>query len=143
VVASVASDPLLRTFAGEPAIDWTYALAPGAAAGQFAAASVPITGGIAGFERVRFVVSATSPVRVWVQLRAPVGNTERWGATFYADVEPRTVDLPFARFNAIGMTSTPRAPLGKVDSLLFVADTLNTRPGTKGRMTISDVGFVK
>ena len=35
-------------------------------------------------------------MRVWVQLRAPVGNTERWGRTFYPDAESRIVDLAFA-----------------------------------------------
>ena len=143
VAAIVVSDVLSRTFAGEPGIDWTFALAGGPATGQFAATSLPVSGGLAAFERVRFVVSSTTPMRVWVQLRAPVGNTERWGATFYTDTQPRTIDVAFARFNAIGVTSSPQPPLERVDSLLFVVDTLNTLPGTKGKLTISEVGFVK
>jgi hypothetical protein len=143
VTADIASDPLARTFAGEPGINWDVALAGGQATGQFAAASLPIAGGVAGFERVRFVVSSAAPMRVWVQLRAPVGNTERWGATFYSDSQPRTIDIAFARFNAIGVTSSPRPPLDRVNALLFVVDTLNTLPGTKGSLKISEVGFVK
>jgi hypothetical protein len=46
-------------------------------------------------------------------------------------------------FAAIGVTSSPRAPLDRVDSVLFVADTLNTLPGSKGSVTISEVAFVK
>ncbi|HYE87618.1 MAG TPA: CehA/McbA family metallohydrolase [Vicinamibacterales bacterium] len=143
VRAGEPSDPRARTFAGDPAVDWTFALSPGIPVGQFAAVAVPVTGGLAAFDRVRFRVSASKPMRVWVQLRAPVGNTERWGATFYAGTEPELIDKAFEEFRAIGVTSSPRAPLDRVDTLLFVVDTLNTLPGTHGSMTIFDVGFVK
>ena len=83
-------------------------------------------------------------MRVWVQLRAPVGNTERWGRTFYADAETHaSIDLALATFAPIGVTSSAQPPLDRVDSLLFVVDTLNTLPGRSGSMTISEVGFVK
>ena len=124
-----------RTFAGDPALEWKFSLSPGTAAGQFAAVRVPVSGGLSAFERVRFRVSASAPMRVWVQLRAPVGNTERWGATFYADTESRVVDVAFVKFNPIGETSTRSAPLDRVDSLLFVVDTLNSLPGRTGSMT--------
>jgi hypothetical protein len=137
------TEPRARTFAGDPALAWSFALSPGIAAGQFAAVRVPVSGGLTAFDRVRFRVSASAPMRVWVQLRAPVGNTERWGTTFYAGPESRIVDVAFARFAAIGVTSQPLAPLDRVDSLLFVVDTLNTLPGSKGSLTISEVGFVK
>jgi hypothetical protein len=143
VAVGAPSEARARRFAGAPVIDWQFALAPGIAAGQFAAVAVPVSGGLAAFDRVRFRVSASAPMRVWVQLRAPVGNTERWGRTFYADGESRVVDVAFATFAAIGETSSPRAPLDRVDSLLFVVDTLNTLPGKGGSMTISEVGFVK
>jgi hypothetical protein len=144
----VATGPLTdqrddRQFTGDPAISWKFELSPGTPAGQFAAVAVPVSGGLAGFDRVRFRVSGSGPMRVWVQLRAPVGNTERWGRTFYLDDESRIVDVAFARFAAIGVTSSSQAPLDRVDTLLFVVDTLNTLPGKGGSMTISDVGFVK
>ena len=137
------TDQRARTFAGDPAITWSFALSPGTAVGQFAAVRVPVSGGLAAFDRVRFRVSASTPMRLWVQLRAPVGNTERWGRTFYADTESRLVDVALATFKAIGLTSSPQAPLDRVDSLLFVVDTLNTLPGSKGSVTISEIGFVK
>jgi len=143
VQTGTVTDPRARTFAGDPAISWNFGLSPGTPSGQFAAAVVPVSPGLADFDRVRFVVTASAPMRVWVQVRAPVGNTERWGATFYAGTEPRVIDVPFTRFMPIGVTSSLAAPLARVDSLLFVADTLNTRPGSKGSMTISDIGFVK
>lgn len=132
-----------RTFTGDPTMNWRFALAPGTPAGQFAAVRVPVSGGLAAFDRVRFRVSASAPMRVWVQLRAPVGNAERWGRTLYADTAPRIVDVAFATFAPIGVTSSPLPPLDRVDSLLFVVDTLNTLPGKSGSLRISDVGFVK
>lgn len=143
VVTGPLSEPRARTFAGDPAITWSFALAPGTPAGQFAAVAVPVTGGLAAFDRLRFRVSAAKPMRVWVQLRAPVGNTERWGRTFYVDTEPGLVDVAFNTFRAIGVTSSPQAPLDRVDTVLFVVDTMNTLPGTSGSVTISEVGFVK
>jgi hypothetical protein len=132
-----------RTFAGDPGIIWSFELAPGAAAGQFAAVAIPVSEGLRAFDRVRFRASAATPMRVWVQLRAPVGNTERWGRTFYVDATTRIVDLPFSSFAPIGVTSSAQAPVDRVTTLLFVVDTLNTLPGTKGSLAISEVGFVK
>ena len=132
-----------RTFAGDPSVNWTFALSPGTPVGQFAAVAIPISPGLPSFERVRFVATAASPIRAWVQLRVAVGNTERYGATFFADQTPRTVDIPFTKFAPIGVTSNASAPLDKAAFLLFVVDTLNTLPGTSGSLTISEVGFVK
>lgn len=131
-----------RRFAGEPPIGWRFELSTGAPAGQFAAVQVPTIGGLAGAERVRFTVTAAAPVRAWVQLRAG-RETERWGMTFYADSTTRMVDLPLSGFRAIGTTPSAAPPLDRVDSLLFVVDTLNSRPGATGAMTISEVAFVR
>ena len=137
------SDGIDRTYAGEPGVSWTWSLGAGPATGQFAAVPIPVSGGLESFERVQFRVSASAPIRAWVQLRAPSGHTERWGATFYADRTPRVVDLPFSRFRSIGVTTVPQPPLAQVQFLLFVVDTLNTLPGTTGQVTIGDLAFVK
>jgi hypothetical protein len=131
-----------RRLAGEPPFGWRFALAPGAASGQFAAVQVPASGGLEAFERVRFMVTSAAPTRAWVQLRAGQA-AERWGRTFYADAQPRMVELTLREFLSIGVTSTAMPPLGQVSSLLFVVDTMNSRPGASGSMTISDVAFVR
>ena len=137
------SDPLARRVAGEPPLSWTFALAPGTPSGQFAAVQIPITGGLAAFDRVRFTVTSPAPLRAWVQLRAPVGNTERWGSTFYADEQERIIDLPLRAFAPIGVTSSEQPPLDRVNSLLFVVDTLNFLPGARGSMVLSEIAFVR
>jgi len=143
VQAGPLSDERARTFAGDPEINWTFALSPGTPVGQFAAVAVPISPGIDAFERVRFRVTASAPMRAWVQLRVAVGNTERYGATFYADEQSGFVDIPFSRFVPIGVTSHATVPLDRAQFLLFVVDTLNTLPGKGGSMTLSEVGFVR
>lgn len=136
-------DPAVRQRAGEPPIAWSFALSPGTPTGQFAAIQIPITGGLAAFDRVQFRVSSPKPLRAWVQLRAPVGNTERWGVTFYADSEARLIDVPLRAFGPIGVTSSEQPPLERVDSLLFVVDTMNFLPGATGSMVLSEIAFVR
>jgi len=131
------------TLAGEMPAVWTFALSPGTARGQFAALQIPITGGLTPFDRVRFKVLSDRPMRVWTQLRAPVGTTERWGRTFYTDEEERIVDLRLEDFQPIGGKAGAKPPMDKVDSLLFVVDTLNTLPGGQGTITISDLAFIR
>ncbi|MDP3716874.1 MAG: PHP domain-containing protein [Acidobacteriota bacterium] len=142
LVDEPTTDSRDRRFAGEPPIGWRYALAPGVAAGQYAAVALPTIGGLADFGRVRFTVRASAPVRAWVQLRAG-SATERWGRTFYADGESRLIDLPLTSFRPIGSTSTAAAPLPRIESLLFVIDTLNNRPGSSGSLTLSEIAFVR
>jgi hypothetical protein len=137
------TDPRSRRLAGEAPLAWTFALSPGIPSGQFAAVSVPIAGGLSEFERVRFTVTSAAPMRAWVQLRAPIGDLERWGATFYADEQSRLIELPLRSFRPLGSTSFAQPPLDRINSLLFVVDTLNTRPGTRGSMMISEVAFVR
>ena len=135
--------PPTGTIAGDAPAAWTFALAPGTARGQFAALQIPINGGLAAFDRVRFTVMSDRPLRAWTQLRATVATTERWGRTFYSDEQPKTIELRLEDFQPIGPNAAPKPPLDKVDSLLFVVDTLNTLPGGKGSLTISDVAFVR
>lgn len=142
LIEAQVNDARDRRFAGEPPIGWRFSLSTGAPDGQFAAVQVPTIGGLAGVDRVRFIVRAAAPIRAWVQLRAG-RETERWGMTFYADAATRMVDLPLSGFRPIGATSSAAPPLDRVDALLFVVDTLNSRPGASGSMTISEVAFVR
>jgi len=142
LVDAQIEDARERRLAGEPSIGWRFALSSGMPAGQFSAVQLPTIGGLADFERVRFAVTSGSPVRAWVQLRAGTAS-ERWGRTFYADAGTRIVDLPLRSFTPIGATSMVAPPLDRIDSLLFVVDTLNNRPGAAGAMTIADVAFVR
>ncbi|MGH9199773.1 MAG: CehA/McbA family metallohydrolase [Vicinamibacterales bacterium] len=127
---------------GNAEIVWRYRLASGTPAGQYAAVRVPVSG-LSEATRVRFDVNADRPMRVWVQLRRPGGVGERWGRTVYVDETKRSIDLEIERLAPIGVTTTARAAMAVVDSLLFVVDTVNTRSGSSGTVRFSNVGFAR
>jgi hypothetical protein len=138
----VLSNPRSGAIAGDPPAVWTFVLSH-VPPNPFAAIRIPVTGGLALFDRVRFTVSADRPIRAWTQLRTAGAAAERWGRTFYADDQPRTIDLRLGQFQPIGRTSVAAPPLDAVDSLLFVVDWLNNPPGSKGTITLSNVSFVR
>jgi hypothetical protein len=137
-----ASNGSTNDVSGNADVRWQYRLAGGIPAGQYAAVRFAANGPT-DFTRVRFDVSADRPTRLWVQLRRPGGVGERWGRTFFVDQADRTIDLRLDTFAPIGVTSTAQPMLAQVDSLLFVVDTLNTLPGSSGRVHLRNVAFVR
>ena len=128
-------------FLEEQTLTWQYSLGPGIPTGQFAAISIPVKGGLANFDRVQFEVKADRPMRLWVQVRAPLGRAERWGATFYTGTDWTSADVAFDRFAPIGIVAPEHPPLDRVDTLLIVADTLNVLPGSKGEVQIRNLAY--
>jgi hypothetical protein len=132
----------INEFTASSDIAWHYRLGDGVAAGQYAAIRVPVRG-LEAFTSVRFDVSSERPMRLWVQLRKPDGSGERWGRSVYSEQVGRTAAVSFDRLKPIGPTATERAALASVDSLLFVVDTVNTRPGSEGRVKLSNVALAR
>jgi hypothetical protein len=124
---------------GVAGLEWQYQLATGVSAGQYAAVRFPVDG-LAGFDRLQLRARADHPVRVWLQLRAStVGEGERWGRTFYLDQDYRSLDMGFDELEPLGATSSQNPPLDKVDVILMVVDTVNTRPGTGGVVQLAEM----
>ena len=75
-------------------------------------------------------------MRVSVQARHP-GTGGRWRRSVYFDTTPRDITVVFGELVPVAASGTfdPAA----TDTILFVVDTMNTRPGTSGRFTISDL----
>lgn len=125
---------------GTPALEWSFALAEGAPRGQYAAMRFPLDAGLAQHGGLQLRARSDRPRRLWVQLRAPGGASgERWGRTFYVGDSLEPIDLRFDDFRPLGETSSARPPLARIDSLLLVVDTLNTPPGTTGRIQMPDL----
>ena len=98
-------------------------------------------GGMTRATAIRFEVSASRPMRPSLQLRrgGPAGsNGDRWRRSFYAGPEPRTVTVPLDQFTAVTPELAPRPDAATLDSLLIVLDTVNTSPGTRGVLTITE-----
>jgi hypothetical protein len=129
---------------GTPAIEWLFTLAPGPRGAQYAAMRFPITGGLSAHDRLQLRVRGSRPMRVWAQLRAPSGaGLERWGKSFYVDEDLNSVELQFRDFRPFESWSAAQPPLDHVDALLLVVDTVNTDPGSAGRLAITDLWFAR
>jgi hypothetical protein len=125
---------------GEPTTDWHFSLKGGSVDSQYAAARFPVDPDLAAFDRLHLRGRADRPMRVWIQLRAPSsGAGERWGQTIYLDDSIRAVDVFLDDLVSLGETSLDAPPLVRVDSLLLVVDTLNTRPGTEGHVELAEL----
>jgi hypothetical protein len=118
-----------------------FRLGPGRPAGQYAAL-VTSASGDATLERVRFAGRADRPMRLSVQIRVPGGpDGRRWRRSVYLDSTPRTIDLRLADFDPVGPATALRPIVARVQSVLFVVDTVNTQPGAAGTVWISGVTF--
>ena len=105
----------------------------------YAAFAMPAGALLSGYDRLMFTTRADGPMRLSVQLRA--ANGERWRRSVYIDDQPRQAAVFFDEFRPIGMTSQRRPPLAAIRDVLFVVDTVNTKPGTSGQFWVDDVKY--
>ena len=125
----------------QDAARFSFALGPGAASNQFAALSTGLDAASAGegFDRVQFTVRADRPMRFSVQLRLPTG--QRWRHSVFADERPRSASLRLEDFHPAERTTSQRPIVARIRSVLFVVDTLNAKPSTRGTIWLSDVAL--
>ena len=109
----------------------------------YAAFVMPATAAIAMHDRLVFTARAGRPMRLSVQLRAPGGQAERWHRSVYLDEMPRSIEIPFNDFRPLGTTTSALPVLSKIDSVLFVVDTVNTKSGSNGQIQIDDIKYAK
>ena len=109
----------------------------------YAAFVMPATAAIAMHDRLVFTARAGRPMRLSVQLRAPGGQAERWHRSVYLDETPRNIEIPFNDFRPLGTTTSALPVLSKIDSVLFVVDTVNTKSGSNGQIQIDDIKYAK
>jgi len=121
------------------ALRFTFTLGPGALASQYAAL-VTTAAGDRPLERIRFTGRAERPMRVSVQVRTPGGpDGRRWRRSVYLDQTPRVIDLALSELEPVGPATALRPIVARVQSVLFVIDTVNTAPGTTGKVWFSAV----
>jgi hypothetical protein len=129
---------------GTPALEWRFSLAGGPRAEQYAALHFPVDQHLAGHDRIQFRVESDRPHRLWLQIRAPDDRGgQRWGRTFYVDPTLRSIEFRFSELKPMQPDQTERQPLDRMDSVLFVIDTLNTSPGTSGVLRFPDLRLAK
>jgi hypothetical protein len=121
------------------ALRFTYKLGPGALASQYAAL-VTTAAGDRPLERIRFTGRADRPMRLSVQIRTPGGSDgRRWRRSVYLDQTPRTIDLALSELEPVGQATALRPIVARVQSVLFVVDTVNTAPSAAGTVWLSGV----
>jgi hypothetical protein len=119
-------------------VEFSFRLASGERAGQYAALGIAIGNALRGHSQMSFRALASRPMRISVQARHP-SSGERWQRSVYLDNEPRDVVIPFAAMSPVSTTSTRRFEPTQIDTLLFVADTANTAPGSEGSFVLGDL----
>jgi hypothetical protein len=130
-----------------PALDGTqlsmrWALGGTLAESPYAALVMPAGPAFSGYDRIMFTASASAPMRLSVQIRIPGGvDGERWHRSVYLDEESRDVTVFFDDMRPKGPTSQRRPVLANVRDVMFVIDTVNTRPGAAGQIWIDDVRY--
>ena len=125
---------------GGTQIAFRYALGGSMSEGPYAALSMPAGPALAASDRIMFTAHADRPMRISLQIRTG-GAGERWRRSVYLDSTPRDVSVFFDDMTPVGMTTTRRPPLDKMNTVLWVIDTVNSRPGTNGQIWIDDVKY--
>ena len=119
-----------------------FAISGSAADSPYAAFVRAATPAIGMYDRLLFTARANRPMRISVQLRGGAEG-ERWRRSVYLDQSPRTVDLRFADFRPTSGVSTDPPVLSRVESMLFVIDTVNTKIGSNGQIQIDDIRYAR
>jgi hypothetical protein len=121
-------------------LKFSWRLAGGARASQYAALATPLRGAQLGrFTQLAFTASASRPMRLSVQLRSPDHQGQRWQRSVYLDTTPTEIVVPLAQMSAIEAPAGTPLPVDRLDTLLFVVDTVNTPPGASGEVWLDRI----
>ena len=117
-----------------------YALGGTENESPFAALSMAVPEGLANYDRLVFTAQSSRPTRIWVQLRIPgAGPGRNWHRSVYVDETARTVSVSFDDVRPLEPTTTGPPVLAEIRDILFVLDTISTRPGVSGQLWLDDV----
>jgi hypothetical protein len=120
-----------------------FQLAAGIPRGQYVALVHDI-GSADGVQLVRFVAHANAPMRLSVQVRLPEGRgrtAQRWRRSIFVDQTPRPFELLLEDFESADRPTVRRPIVTPLQSLLFVADTINSSPGSSGTFWVEDLAL--
>lgn len=117
-----------------------YALGGTEDEGPFVALAMAVSEGLARYDRLIFTAQSSRPTRIRVQLRVPGGTQGRnWYRSVYIDETPRTVTVAFNDMRSLESATSGEPVLADVRDVLFVVDTINTRPGVNGQLWLDEV----
>ena len=116
-----------------------YTLGQGMPRGQYAAAAAALDPTkLPDWDRVRFRAAGDRDMRLSVQVRDPATG-RRWRRSVFLSNEPREAVVRLDEMSFAEPVLAGRPPRRKLDTLLFVVDTTNARPGDRGRVWVGDI----
>jgi hypothetical protein len=121
---------------------WTlsYRLSGGVPSGQYAAIAVPVPPDLLrDADRLSFSARASGPMRVSVQVRIPEGKGHRWQRSVYLSPSPSEISVPLRELTVVEAAPGSLLDRRRVDTILFVVDTVNSAPGSAGEFSISEL----
>ena len=92
--------------------------------------------------RILFRGRATQPMRVSVQLRFSP-NGARWTKSVYLEATEKDVAVDVTAMTPAGNSQPAMPDLSGAQSILFVVDLVNARPGDTGSFTVSGLRGVR
>jgi len=125
---------------GGSELRYRFGLAPGPSIGQYTSLVLPLPGGVHAFDAVGFTIRGEKPMRISLQIRDT--TADRWQRSVYLDAASHERTVAFDDFVPVGSTHVPKAVKADIRSVMFVVDTINTKPGTSGRIWIGDPRLV-
>jgi hypothetical protein len=128
---------------GGAELRFRFGLSGGSLVGQVAALVAETPNGVASADRATFTIRAEQPMRVSVQLRTGGGASQRWARSVYVDATEQEHTIFFDDMRPVGQTTALTPPRAEVRNMLFVVDTINTRPGASGRIWIKRAALAK
>jgi hypothetical protein len=135
-----SDDATAHVFQKEPPngpVAFEYRLGTGERSGSYAALGISVGDALTTRTRLEFRAHASAPMRISIQARRPRSG-ERWQRSIYLDTTPRDILVPLDELRPVGNATATFDPR-LVDTVLFVADLDNAKPGTTGNISISDL----
>ncbi len=127
----------VRPNGDDPELAYRFEMAAGTPSGRYTSLAYPLPAGAVDFDRLAFTVRAERPMRISVQIRDT--TADRWQRSVYVDAVPRDLVVAFDDVRPVGITHAEQPKRSEYRSLMFVVDTTNTKPGTSGRIWLSNV----
>jgi hypothetical protein len=125
--------------AGSDLTQFTYRLDTIASGSPYAALVWPMQIPAAA-TAIQFTAQADRPMRVSVQLRMPGGSGGlRWRRSVYIDTVERALTIELDDFRPVEGGTRREPDISRIDSILFVVDTVNTDPGGAGWIRVGKV----
>ena len=83
-------------------------------------------------------------MRISLQVRVAGGpDGQRWGRSLYVDETSKSISVRLADLQPIDRRTALRPVVARVQSVLVVIDTVNTRTGSAGEFSLQNVRFVR